>query len=259
MAVYRKPHRLRARHHQRRAFEREARLADVRRHVAVARMEVDGQARLLERRPHGIPVPVAEEGQVLRVRRSRKDDASVAHARRATDLGHGGVDVPIGSQGQRDEAVRRDGDPIHQPVVVGAQDVQLVRRVVERLVDAVADEGEIRIQDGRANAGLVHHLDALRRIESRRIHVLTPGRSRREGLLPPHPGGAPGVREALAADEPRLHLRLLVPANGRNAVAPLLLRHPRRPEIGCLDDVGVGVDDHHATTSLAGDGRSASP
>ena len=87
--------------------------------VAHADMEVDRHPEVLRFGVERVPVRVAEVGKPMLLERRGPQDAPVAQAMAAAQLGDGGSEIPERKHGERHEAIGSDGRELGLVVVVG--------------------------------------------------------------------------------------------------------------------------------------------
>ena len=201
--------------------------------------------------PEDVPRPVGEGWQPVSLGDAGHDDPPMAELRRPGRLVRGGARVPERHVGQRDEPLRRHTRPLDEEVVVGADDVETETLVVDVGV-VVPRHAEVAVQGGDRDPVLVHDLQPLRRVPGRRVDLRQPWELR-ERVLPAHGivatlrvddhGRRAEEPDPVVADEPGLQPRGLVVPDAGDVIAPLLGRHPTRPEVGWLRQVRISVDD----------------
>ena len=98
------------------------------------------------------------------------------------------------------------------------------------------------IQDLGPDAVLVHARQASVHVPRRRVHGAQLGRMIGRELVPAREGGARGRADAVGAEVPRVLVKVVVPLDVGDLVAPAVHRQARRPQVVGLDHVGVGVD-----------------
>ncbi len=222
------------------------RALEVLRRVQEPDVEVHAEAHLLGLAEQGLPVVVDQAGQADLVVAGREQHALVAHVVGPLHLGHRLVEVPERQHHHRDEPTGVGRAPLDQPVVVGPHAVggQLRRHLVQEHV-AVEPE-DVRVQHLVVDADRVVVGQALLGVDGGQEGLAQPLRVRRRELRPAGLGEGADAVELLVADVPVVLLAPLVEAHVGDEVTPLGGREPRRPEVGRLDDVGIGVDDRVA-------------
>src|SRR5439155_23171293 len=168
-------------------------------------------------------------------------------------------DVPVRDARERNEPRRIHGDPIELPVVARADDLE--REVTRSIRNDVTGEPEVRVQHLDRDAHRVHALDARPGVVAGRVDVALAYRTRVHARHSTTHRASPRREQRLIPDEPHLPAGLFGPRYVRNEVAPLRMRHPVYPDVGRIDDVGVGVEDdlmsRHRTVLVVVDGRGA--
>ena len=205
-----------------------------------ADVEVHAQAHLLGLAEQRLPVVVDEPGQADLVVAGGEQHALVAHLVAPAHLRDRGVDVPERQHRHGDEPAGVGRAELGQPVVVGPHALggELLRHLREEHVAVEADD--VRVEHLVVDAHLVHVGEPRLGVDRRGDGLVERAGVRRRELGPAGLGEGPDAVELAVADVPVVLLAALVEAHVRHEVAPLR-RHPRGPEVGRLDDVGVDV------------------
>ena len=231
-------------------------------------VEVERHPGLLGHREERLPMGVVQGRKPDLVRLGQEADAVVALLAAAQQFGDARLDVPVGQYRQQHEAPRIDAGEVGQEIVVSPDGLH-DQIVVAHGPEGVPGEGEqVRVEGLGPDSEVVHAGQPGRRVPRAGLGLLKRPRVRRRRLVPA--GGRPvgDTGKALPADQPAHLISSLVEKEVRDPVSPLLLRHARRPQIGRLHHVAVGVDDpdigecHGVGILLSdcrGDGREAQP
>ena len=220
-------------------------------------MEVDAQAQILGRVPHGVPVRVGQHRRIAEeVRLLREQHALVAELEAAIDLRDRLVHVPEGDGHDRQQPLRIDGGPLVQEVVVGADAGEHELGVLKLEEVLIPEARHVRVDDVGVHPVLVHALQALRRVVGAGVEVLEGRRVGRRPLAPAGHRRDADRRRGLSVEDPdvtrhlRVRARIPVPrrlpgdvANVGHHVAPLLRRDTRCEEVVRLRHVRVDIDD----------------
>jgi hypothetical protein len=224
-------------------------------------VEVDRQPGVGERRPHRIPVGLAEVGEVGVLGVGVGVHPDEPELLDALDLDEALVDVPPRQDRLREQPVARLGLHLGHRVVVDLDGEVAQRQITPAAQLLPAEADRVRVDEVGPDALGVHHLESrgdLRGAGGDLVHGRAEHVRHVVALL--HVG-ADDRRRARAADGVAVEDPLLLAVDLldlRDAVL-VALRCPFQPEVPRLAEVGVDVDDEQVAGRCGVRGHAASP